>query len=94
MSALDELLDRLEQLLADIEQLDGSTRETVFDLLDGIDMLHRSALVRLAARLEPTQLRQLSDEEPAVAWLLEAYDVAIPEPARPTPVQLGPTRRR
>lgn len=94
MSSLEELLDRLEQLLLDVEQLEDPVRQQVFDLLDGIDTLHRIALNSLAAELGDDELERVRDGDPAVAWLFDAYDIRPPEPPTPTPVQLGPTRRR
>lgn len=94
MSSLEELLDRLERLLLDVEQLEEPVRQQVFDLLDGIDTLHRIALVTLASELGPDELQRVRDCDPAVAWLFDAYDIRPPEPPTPTPVQLGPTRRR
>ncbi len=75
LAQLGPLLDRLEELLGDVEALDDAVRETVFELLDGIDALHRLAITRLAdvvGDVEP--LRQA---DPAVAWLLEAYGVGV-----------------
>lgn len=75
LALLGPLLDRLEELLGDVEALDDAVRETVFELLDGIDALHRLAITRLAdvvGDVEP--LRQA---DPAVAWLLEAYGVGV-----------------
>ena len=81
MSRLDELLDDLERLLAEVEALDAATRARVFSLLDGIDTLHRLALTRLAASLGPEQVERARVADPAVAWLLEAYAVGVDERA-------------
>lgn len=97
MADLDGLLERLEQLLLEVESLDGPLRDQVFELLDGIDTLHRMALGRMATRLGPDTVAQLADADPAVRWLFDAYAIGGPEepPApRATPVELGPTRRR
>jgi len=48
---LDPLLDRLEQLLGDLEGSEPELRDRVFELLDGVDALHRLAITRLAALL-------------------------------------------
>lgn len=96
MADLDGLLERLEQVLSDVEELEGPVRDQVFELLDGVDTLHRMALGRLATQLAPDELRRLRDVEPAVAWLFDAYGIDIEEPApppRPVPVTLSPTRR-
>lgn len=94
MSSLDALLDRLEQLLVDLEELDEPVRQHVFELLDGIDALHRIALGNLATALGGDELQRLRASDPTVEWLFDAYDIRPPEPPKPTPVQLGPTRRR
>jgi uncharacterized membrane protein YccC len=94
MAGLHELLDRLELLLTEMEQLDQPLRDRVFEVLDGVDTLHRLALGRLAAQLDAADLRRLHESDPAIAWLLDAYDIAPPEPLSPTPVDIGPTRRR
>lgn len=94
MSSLDELLDRLEQLLLDAEALDEPVRGHVFELLDGIDALHRIALGNLAAAIGADELERLRASDAAVEWLFDAYDIRPPEAPTPTPVQLGPTRRR
>ncbi len=36
-AAMGPLLDRLEELLADVEALDPEVRDRVFELLDGVD---------------------------------------------------------
>jgi hypothetical protein len=95
MADLDGLLERLEQLLFEVEQLEDPLRGHVFELLDGVDTLHRLALGRLAARLDAEQLRRAWEAEPAVAWLLDAYGIDRRTAAPPAvPVELGPTRRR
>lgn len=94
MSSLEALLDRLEELLLATEELEDPVREQVFELLDGIDTLHRIALGNLAGQLGADELERLRGGDAAVAWLFDAYDIRPPEPPTPTPVQLGPTRRR
>ena len=75
LADLGPLLDRLEELLGEVEGLSDSVRETVFELLDGVDALHRLAVTRLAGLLDDVEgLRQA---DPAVAWLLEAYGVGV-----------------
>ena len=77
---LDPLLDRLEQLLADLEQSDAGVRDQVFELLDGVDALHRLAITRLAAGLGE-DVERLRAGDPAVEWLFSAYGVGANDPA-------------
>jgi Fe-S cluster biogenesis protein NfuA len=73
---LEDLLDRMEQLLAAVEGFDDDVRDQVLELLDGVDALHRHALVRLAGALGDG-LQPLRDAEPAVDWLFAAYGVGV-----------------
>ncbi|CAN5311555.1 hypothetical protein BH20ACT5_BH20ACT5_15720 [soil metagenome] len=79
-SQLDALLDRLEQLLADLESSDEGVRDQVFELLDGIDALHRMAITGLAAALGE-DVERLRAGDPAVEWLFSAYGVGADDPA-------------
>jgi len=76
----DEILARLEDLLKEVEGLDEPVRDRVFELLDGIDLLHRTALGRLGAHLSPGTLRDLRDD-PQIGWMLDAYAVGVDERA-------------
>jgi Fe-S cluster biogenesis protein NfuA len=76
----EQLLTRLETLIEEVEQLEEPLRGKVFELLDGIDILHRTALRRLADALDEPALRRLRDD-PAVAWLFDAYAVGVDERA-------------
>lgn len=78
MSDLAELLDRLEELLGHLEDLDAKVRTPVFELLDGIDAVHRLALGRLADALGEGELARLRTD-PAVDWLLDAYGAGVDE---------------
>ncbi|MDQ3341980.1 MAG: NifU family protein [Actinomycetota bacterium] len=82
MSELDALLDRLEEVLAAVEALDDSVRPLVFELLDGVDALHRTALRSLAAAIDDDDaLARLRAAHPAIEWLFDAYAVGIDERA-------------
>ena len=48
---LGPLLDRLELLLGEVEELEPAVRDRVFELLDGVDAVHRMAITRLADTL-------------------------------------------
>lgn len=78
---LEDLLDRMEARLDEIGQLDEPAQAIVFDLLDGVDTLHRLALHHLAEGVDAAQLQQARDSDPAVEWLLSAYGVGIDERA-------------
>jgi Fe-S cluster biogenesis protein NfuA len=80
VSSFDDLLQRLEELLGEIDDFDEQVRRTVLELLDGIDTIHRFALNRLANGIGPEAVERLQ-AEPAVAWLLDAYGIGIDEPA-------------
>lgn len=81
METLAGLLDRLEELLAEIDSLDDESRRSVLELLDGVDALHRVALTRLTAGLGPETLDRARASDPAVAWLLDAYGLGIDQAA-------------
>jgi len=76
LASLGPLLDRLEVLLADVDGLDEHVRDRVFELLDGVDAVHRLAITRLADSLRE-QLRPLRRGDAAVDWLFEAYGVGV-----------------
>ena len=80
LAALGPLLDRLEELLADVEALDDQVRDRVFELLDGVDAVHRLGITRLADALGD-DLRSLRAGDPAVDWLFEAYGVGVDDVA-------------
>ncbi|MDP8958867.1 MAG: hypothetical protein M3N51_06630 [Actinomycetota bacterium] len=75
MESFDAFLQRLEELLAKVESLDEPERSEVFELLDGIDALHRGALTRLTELLDDETLQHLRSSGPALAWLLDAYSI-------------------
>src|SRR5919108_5482248 len=80
MDDLHGLLRHLEELLAELETLEDGRRARVYELLDGIDTLHRMALPRPAGSLDAPPLGRRRDD-PAVAWLLDAYAVGVDEKA-------------
>ncbi|MGI8535515.1 MAG: NifU family protein [Mycobacteriales bacterium] len=79
LASLGPLLDRLEELIAQVEALDEDVRDVVFELLDGVDALHRLAISRLADVVGDVEALRQAD--PAVAWLLEAYGVGVDDAA-------------
>ena len=90
LSDLGPLLDRLEELLAEVEDLDEDVRTRVFELLDGVDALHRLAVTRLADALGH-DVEGLRRSDPAVGWLFEAYGVGVDDVAAAT-AALEPVR--
>ncbi len=76
LAAMGPLLDRLEELLADVEGLDERVRDRVFELLDGVDAVHRLAVHRLADVLAD-ELPRVRRQDVAVDWLFEAYGVGV-----------------
>lgn len=80
---LDRLLARLEELLTAVEEFDPPVRDQVFELLDGIDTLHRMALGQLGEALAPG-LSALRESHPAITWLFDAYGVGVDERAAAT----------
>lgn len=71
-----EVQERLERLCREIDALEQQTRDLVYETLDAVDVLHRTALSHLAEALGEDGIRQLRQEaHPAVAWLLAAYDL-------------------
>ncbi len=81
MTQLEELLTRLEELVGHVEQLDEATHGVVFELLDGIDALHRFSLHTMAAGLPDDVVARLRAQHPAVEWLFDAYAIGVDERA-------------
>lgn len=81
MAALEDLLTRLEGLVHDAQNLDEAAQEVVFELLDGVDALHRWALNRLEAGLDQETIDRLRAADPAVAWLFDLYGVGVDQRA-------------
>ena len=77
MTTYGELLDRLEMLIAELDELDEPLRARVIELLDGIDALHRLAVQRLAGELEEDVVARARAADPAIAWLLDLYGVGV-----------------
>lgn len=77
MSSLEELLRQMEARFDSVQRLEQPAQDTVFELLDGIDTLHRLALGQLTQGIDPDVLAKLRDADPAVAWLLDAYGIGV-----------------
>lgn len=72
-SSLEQLLSRLETLLEHLDATDEPVRSQVYELLDGVDALHRSAVLALTDALPEPQRQRLADAHPAISWLFMAY---------------------
>lgn len=71
----DELLARVDALVQRMDSLPpGKVKDQVFDLLNGIDAIHREALRRLVRLFKPGGLEQICTD-PAIRTLLELYDL-------------------
>lgn len=79
MSDLDELLSRLEHLLDVLSETDPETTAVTYELLDGVDALHRLALRRLETAIGDEQVVALRNADPAVEWLFDAYSIGVDE---------------
>lgn len=75
MDDFEQLLTRLEERFAELEQVEEPVRARLFELLDDVDMLHRIALARLAEGVSPDALERVAAEDDAAAWLLHAYGI-------------------
>lgn len=91
LASFGPLLDRLEELLEAVEGLDQDLQASVFELLDGVDAVHRLAITRLADSLGD-ELVTIRKADPAVDWLFEAYGVGVEdvEAASVALEQIGP----
>ena len=73
MDDLSALLDRLEFLLEQVDAADEPMRSMVYELLDGVDAVHRSAVRELVGALGRDRCASLADHHPAIEWLFAAY---------------------
>ncbi|HWB72903.1 MAG TPA: NifU family protein [Egibacteraceae bacterium] len=78
-ATFEDYLAQIEELLAEIDEMDDAVKERVFALLDGIDALHRTAIVQLEQVLGAQSIETLREAHPATAWLLEAYGIGFDE---------------
>lgn len=77
----ESLLGYVNGLVTEIERLpDEATRERVFDLLQGIDAIHREGLSRLVRLFKEGVLQQVITD-PAIRTLMELYDLLPQDPA-------------
>lgn len=75
-----ELITYVDSLVAEMEKLPfPDVREKVFELLAGIDAIHREALYRLVRLFKEGVLEQVVTDPP-IRTLMELYDLAPPAP--------------
>lgn len=87
MESFEAFIRRIQELLDRVDELDEDIREDVYELLEGIDVLHRRALESLVGVLDGKALARVMEDD-AAAWLLEAYGVkAVPE-TKSVPVEI------
>lgn len=89
----DALLVHVNGLIQEMESLPaGEGRDRVFELLDGIDALHREALHRLVRLFKEGVLEKVVSD-PAIHTLMELYDLLPPEAEQPQPEARKATSR-
>lgn len=87
----DALLAELNARIEAMEALpDGETKTRVFELLNGIDALHREALQRLVRLFKDGVLEQVVTD-PAIHTLMELYDLLPAGAAAARPAARFPT---
>lgn len=79
MENFEALLSRLEELMSEIATLEEVGKDLLFELLDGIDTIHRIPLAHLADHLGTREVERLRDADSAVAWLFDAYGLGVDE---------------
>jgi nitrite reductase/ring-hydroxylating ferredoxin subunit len=88
----DALLADVNERIAQMEALpDGPTKRKVFELLNGVDALHREGLTRLVRLFKEGVLEQVVTD-PAIHTLMELYDMLPASAAAQPAPSLSPTR--
>jgi len=76
----DELLAHVSGLVREMEELpDEGVRKRVFELLEGVDAIHRESLTRLVRLFKEGVLEQVITDPP-IHTLMELYDLLPPKP--------------
>lgn len=79
----DQLIGYVDSMVVEMEELPfPEVKEKVFELLAGIDTLHREALYRLVRLFKEGVLEQVITD-PAIRTLMELYDLVPDESAAP-----------
>src|SRR5688500_12853814 len=79
MEEFEALLSRLEELMSEIASRDEVGKDLLFELLDGIDTIHRIPLTQLGDQLGTREVERLRDADSAIAWLFDAYGLGVDE---------------
>lgn len=87
MESFEGFIRRIEELLDRVDELDDDAREDVYELLDGIDTLHRQGVEALVSALDSQTLARIREND-AAAWLLDAYGAQTDGEAGSVPVQI------
>ena len=87
MESFEGFIRRIEELLDRVDELDDDAREDVYELLDGIDTLHRQGVEALVSALDSQTLARIRKND-AAAWLLDAYGAQTDGEAGSVPVQI------
>lgn len=81
----DRLLADVDRLIQEMEELPaGGVRSAVFELLQGIDAIHRESLRRLVRLFKEGVLEKVVSD-PAIHTLMELYDLLPPDEMPPDP---------
>jgi len=76
----DALITHVNGLIQQMDELpEGSGKAAIFELLDGIDAIHREALLRLVRLFKEGVLEKVASD-PAIHTLLELYDMLPKKP--------------
>lgn len=70
--SFEELLERIGELVATVEQADPAVRDPVLEVLDYLEAWHREGITRLVTAL-PADALESAREDPVVAHLLDTY---------------------
>lgn len=70
--SFEELLERIGELVATVEQADPAVRDPVLEVLDYLEAWHREGITRLADAI-PGDALESAREDPVVAHLLDTY---------------------
>lgn len=81
----DALLAHVNGLIQQMDELpEGNVKAAIFELLDGIDAIHREALLRLVRLFKEGVLEKVVSD-PAIHTLLELYDMLPQQPEEAEP---------